>query len=374
MSSINYDSSSDNMPENNLIINYLPQTLTDNEFKKIFERIGPVSSARIIRNKTSTYSYGFGFVSYFRKEDADRAIVELNGMELKNKRIKVAFSRKHCDDIKKAKLYIKNIPDIGVEKLNKIFSNYGTIIQSNIATNKGIAFILYDRREQAEKAIEAMQNAILVPDSLPIKIKFATANNNNNNNNNNQMRPYNNYNNNNYNTNRQYNQNNNYQNRPMNKNYSNSYQGDYQNDSANYQNYDDNYNSNFNPNSYKGRNNFQQYSNKSHHSNRYNPMNKNYNQNNNYQQQQQYSNYNNQRNNYQEQGGNTIFVYNIGNNTEEQLFNMFSKFGPVIKSNVLRKKNLAFIEMRSYEESVNAIENLNNYVLNGSKLQVSFKK
>lgn len=129
MSSLNYDSSSDNMPENNLIINYLPQTLSDNQFKEIFERIGQVKSARIIRNKASTYSYGFGFVSYYRKEDADKAILELNGMELKNKRIKVAFSRKHCDDIKKAKLYIKNIPDIGVDKLNKIFGKYGTIIQ-----------------------------------------------------------------------------------------------------------------------------------------------------------------------------------------------------------------------------------------------------
>ena len=33
----------------NLIVNYLPQTLSDQEFQEIFERCGKLNSAKIIR-------------------------------------------------------------------------------------------------------------------------------------------------------------------------------------------------------------------------------------------------------------------------------------------------------------------------------------
>ena len=171
----NYDKS-DNLDSTNLIINYLPQTLTDNEFLKIFQRVGQVASAKICRNAKNNYSYGFGFVEYCSQADAEKAVNQLNGLSLQNKRIKVAFSRPNDDNIKKAKIYIKNVPDIGVESLNQVFSKFGGIIQSNIASNKGFAFILYDKRDQAERAIEQLQGTTPFGNHQPLEIKFASSN------------------------------------------------------------------------------------------------------------------------------------------------------------------------------------------------------
>ena len=63
------------LPDNsrtNLIINYLPQTLSDAEFNQLFAALGPLQSARILRDKRTGYSFGYGFVNYQKEEDATR--------------------------------------------------------------------------------------------------------------------------------------------------------------------------------------------------------------------------------------------------------------------------------------------------------------
>ena len=43
----------------NLIVNYLPQSMTDKEFIDIFVPFGEIREAKIVRNKQTGYSYGF---------------------------------------------------------------------------------------------------------------------------------------------------------------------------------------------------------------------------------------------------------------------------------------------------------------------------
>ena len=56
--------------------------MTDEEFTQLFASIGSVSNAKIIRNKATNYSYGFGFVDYVSADDASRAIASLNGYQV----------------------------------------------------------------------------------------------------------------------------------------------------------------------------------------------------------------------------------------------------------------------------------------------------
>ncbi|GIX68660.1 hypothetical protein CEXT_512281 [Caerostris extrusa] len=98
--------------QTNLIVNYLPQTLTDYEFKNLFQAIGQVKACKIVRHKSTGYSYGFGFVEYGREADATKAIQTMNGLQLGNKKIKVAFSRPGGDNIKNANLYLRESPKI----------------------------------------------------------------------------------------------------------------------------------------------------------------------------------------------------------------------------------------------------------------------
>lgn len=48
--SINYNSLAGGETRTNLIINYLPQNLTDQEFYKIFVVVGPIKNCRIMKD------------------------------------------------------------------------------------------------------------------------------------------------------------------------------------------------------------------------------------------------------------------------------------------------------------------------------------
>ena len=119
----------------NLIINYIPQSYSDAEFKALFQQIGPTKSCKICRHKATGYSYGFGFVEYFTPEHAQSAIDKLNGFQIENKFIKVALSRKGGEKIKGANLYVRNIPKTWTaEDLKVLFTPYGNIVNSKILT------------------------------------------------------------------------------------------------------------------------------------------------------------------------------------------------------------------------------------------------
>jgi len=59
----------------NLIVNYLPQTMTQEEIRSLFSSIGEVESCKLIRDKVTVgQSLGYGFVNYHRADDATKAI------------------------------------------------------------------------------------------------------------------------------------------------------------------------------------------------------------------------------------------------------------------------------------------------------------
>ena len=79
----------DDKSKTNLIVNYLPQTMTQEEIRSLFSSIGEVESCKLIRDKVTGQSLGYGFVNYQLADDANKAIQTLNGLRLQNKTIKV---------------------------------------------------------------------------------------------------------------------------------------------------------------------------------------------------------------------------------------------------------------------------------------------
>lgn len=169
------DESMDEGEKTNLIVNYLPQDMTDEAFRDLFTKFGEMKSCKIVRNRITGYSYGFGFVDFESHEQAIKAIEELNGHELDTKKIKVAFARPAGQDIKQANLYVKNIPvSWTADDVRKAFEAYGNIIQVRVlGGDRGIGFVLYDLRKQAEMALESMQGKTLDGADKPLEIKFA---------------------------------------------------------------------------------------------------------------------------------------------------------------------------------------------------------
>lgn len=170
----------------NLIVNYLPQTMTQEEIRSLFSSIGEVESCKLIRDKVTGQSLGYGFVNYHHIEDADKAIQTLNGLRLQNKTIKVSYARPSSEAIKGANLYVSGLPKHMTQPdLERLFSSCGNIITSRIlcdnitGLSKGVGFIRFDQRMEAERAIQKLNGTIPEGASDPVTVKFANNPSNN---------------------------------------------------------------------------------------------------------------------------------------------------------------------------------------------------
>ncbi|XP_044591222.1 ELAV-like protein 2 isoform X1 [Microplitis mediator] len=216
----NLGQSSQEESKTNLIVNYLPQTMTQEEIRSLFSSIGEVESCKLIRDKVTDstaalslagdmlspgqfsfgQSLGYGFVNYHRPEDAEKAINTLNGLRLQNKTIKVSYARPSSEAIKGANLYVSGLPkNMAQQDLENLFSPYGRIITSRIlcdnitvrqfvtgggdnlpGLSKGVGFIRFDQRVEAERAIQELNGTIPKGSTEPITVKFANNPSNNN--------------------------------------------------------------------------------------------------------------------------------------------------------------------------------------------------
>jgi len=73
----------------NLFVAKLSSSITGDELEKIFSEYGEVTSAKIIFDKVTQNSKGYGFVEMPDNEEAEKAIAALNGSELDGKEIVV---------------------------------------------------------------------------------------------------------------------------------------------------------------------------------------------------------------------------------------------------------------------------------------------
>jgi RNA recognition motif-containing protein len=81
------------MAQQNLFIGSLAYSTTDDSLKSHFEQIGEVASARVITDRDSGRSKGFGFVEFVNDDDNQKAIDKLDGQELDGRTINVGLAR-----------------------------------------------------------------------------------------------------------------------------------------------------------------------------------------------------------------------------------------------------------------------------------------
>lgn len=77
----------------NIYVGNLSLEVTDEDLRQAFEAFGQVTSAKIIADKFSGASRGFGFVEMPAKTETQAAITGLNGKELKGQRLTVNEAR-----------------------------------------------------------------------------------------------------------------------------------------------------------------------------------------------------------------------------------------------------------------------------------------
>ena len=77
----------------NIYVGNLNYNLSEDELEKVFSTYGEVTSVKIIRDKYTDQSKGFGFIEMANDADAQKAIDELNGTEVKGRELRVNQAR-----------------------------------------------------------------------------------------------------------------------------------------------------------------------------------------------------------------------------------------------------------------------------------------
>ncbi len=77
----------------NIYVGNLSRDVSEEELKEAFEAHGTVEKANIIKDKFTGESRGFGFVDMPDKDEAQTAISEMNGKDLKGRTLNINEAR-----------------------------------------------------------------------------------------------------------------------------------------------------------------------------------------------------------------------------------------------------------------------------------------
>jgi len=76
-----------------LFVGGLPFSVTDEQLMELFQSHGTVESAKVITDKHTDRSRGFGFVEMSTQQEAEQAIQALNGTEIEGRSLTVNVSK-----------------------------------------------------------------------------------------------------------------------------------------------------------------------------------------------------------------------------------------------------------------------------------------
>ena len=81
-----------------IYVGNLPWTLSEEDLREAFAAFGEVESAKIVTDKFSGRSRGFGFVEMPNREEGEAAISGMNEKDLKGRAIKVNEARPRTEN------------------------------------------------------------------------------------------------------------------------------------------------------------------------------------------------------------------------------------------------------------------------------------
>jgi hypothetical protein len=76
-----------------LIVKFLTDKTSETQFRDLFETHGAVENARIIYDKKTGHTKGFGFITYVRAADAVKALRTMGGYHLHERQLNVALAQ-----------------------------------------------------------------------------------------------------------------------------------------------------------------------------------------------------------------------------------------------------------------------------------------
>ena len=172
----------------------LSQEYNDQKLRQLFEPFGKIISTKVMTDENGK-TKGFGFVSFQDSEMAENACKQLNGKQISNGKclyVSRAQNKSERQQLLKQKfqhlrqaidrnnrgvnLYVKYLEDsIDDHRLRQEFSKFGSITSAKVMTDsfnrsKGFGFVCFSTQEEAQKAVNQMNNRIIVKKPLYVSI------------------------------------------------------------------------------------------------------------------------------------------------------------------------------------------------------------
>ncbi|CAL0302193.1 unnamed protein product [Lupinus luteus] len=152
-----------------LFIGSIPKTLTEDEFRKVLENVGPgVENIDLKKDPLNpSRNRGFAFVSYYNNACADysrqkmsNASFKLDGSSPSVTWADPKTSPDHFASSQVKVLYVKNIPEnVNTEQLKELFRRHGEVTKvvmpaGRVGAKRDFGFIHYAERSSALEAIK----------------------------------------------------------------------------------------------------------------------------------------------------------------------------------------------------------------------------
>ncbi|KAK1354720.1 hypothetical protein POM88_047976 [Heracleum sosnowskyi] len=138
--------SSDSQKFTNVYVKNLPDTVSDEEFRNMFEKFGLITSAVVMKDADGK-SRCFGFVNFQNFDNAAERISRFEKLKGEN-------------------LYLKNLDEtINEETLKDLFSKFGTITSCKVnldpqGISKGSGFVAFSNPDDAAVAMNEMNGTM----------------------------------------------------------------------------------------------------------------------------------------------------------------------------------------------------------------------
>eukprot|EP00906_Rhabdomonas_costata_P027991 RCo039733 len=65
----------------NLMVNFLPPTWTSAELRGLFQQFGEIEECKVVMDRTTGNSKGYGFVKFVNRNDAENAMAQVQGFQ-----------------------------------------------------------------------------------------------------------------------------------------------------------------------------------------------------------------------------------------------------------------------------------------------------
>jgi len=155
-----------------LYVGNIDHKVTEPLLYEIFGAVGNVENVKIIKDKATGASLGYGFVDYFVHGDAMKALNQLNGCEIYNAEIRVnwafAGSGTREDTSSHHHVFVGDLsPEIDDRALQEAFSAFGSLSDArvmwdqNTGRSRGYGFVAFRSKEDADHSISDMNGVWL---------------------------------------------------------------------------------------------------------------------------------------------------------------------------------------------------------------------